>query len=492
MHQQLRLALATAATVALTGGLLTVAATGATAADATHVAQADFNGDGIGDIATAAPDAYVSGHKEAGQIVALYGSATGVSSAHHSTISQNTTGVPGTSEAGDYFGWTTAYADFNGDGYDDLVVGAPGEKVGTDTDGGMISLLYGSAKGLTGKAVTIADPAPTAHDAWGSSLAAGDFDGDGKADLAVGSSNSTVYVIKGGVTSAGKGGLGSYTVKAPILTGGGIGTINLTAGDVTGDGRTDLVVDGFENTTATNAFNKNYLLLGASGGLKAATAQTLDSGVVTGIGDINGDGYGDIVSGQYWNAKTADGVTFPGGVDGGKVWVTYGTAAGAGSTIGITQNTGAVPGTSEKNDEFGWEIDLGDVNGDGYQDLVIGSPGENMGTVVDAGMVTVLYGSQTGLNTASAAQSFAQSTAGVPGADEKSDLFGSDVKLDDVTGDGRADLLIGSAENTYNGQVLQLKSNGAKIVTTGAVTVSPSTVGVSTTGYPYLGGDFAN
>lgn len=490
MHQQLRLALATAATVALTGGLLTVAATGATAADATHVAQADFNGDGIGDVATAASESYVSGHKAAGQIVALYGSASGVSSAHRSTVSQNTTGVPGTSEAGDQFGYSTAYADFNGDGYDDLAVSAPTEKVGSDTDGGMISLLWGSAKGLTGKAVTVADPAVSAHDYWGSSLAAGDFDGDGKADLAVGSSNSTVYVIRGGITTAGKGGLGSYTVKAPIQTGGGIGALNLTAGDVTGDGRTDLVVDGFETSTG-NGWNTNYLLPGTSSGLKATGAQALKAGLVTGIGDINGDGYGDIVSGQYWN-KADDGVTFPGGVDGGKVWITYGNASGAGSVTGITQNTGDVPGTSEKNDQFGWEIDLGDVNGDGYQDIVIGAPGENMGSIVDAGMVEIVYGSASGLNTTTGAQSFAQSTAGVPGADEKSDLFGSDVKLDDVTGDGRADLLVGSAENAYNGQVLMLKSNGAKIVTTGAVTISPSTVGVSTTGYPYLGGNFAN
>ncbi|WP_028799245.1 FG-GAP repeat protein [Streptomyces sp. 142MFCol3.1] len=70
-------------------------------------------------------------------------------------VSQNTTGVPGTAESGDFFGVETVYADFNGDGYDDLAVGSPSEKVGTDTNGGTLAVLWGSASGLTGKGVTI-------------------------------------------------------------------------------------------------------------------------------------------------------------------------------------------------------------------------------------------------------------------------------------------------------------------------------------------------
>jgi hypothetical protein len=492
-RHHLRLALATATAAALTGGLLTISAVSATAADSFKVPQADFNGDGIGDVVASANTAYVNGRSDAGQVVVLYGTSTGVSSAKRSTISQNTTGVPGTAEAGDGFGGETAYADFNGDGYDDLAVGTPWEKVGTDTNGGSLAILWGSASGLTGKGIDVPDPAASSHDYWGKDLAAGDFDGDGKADLAVGSSSSTIYVYKGGFTTAGTPG-GRTTIKPPIITGTNdypYGPMSLTAGDVNGDGRTDLVVDGYETQT-TDGWNTNYFVPGTASGLSVASAQALKPGIVTGIGDINGDGYGDIVSGAGWDSKTSDGTTVPDSADGGKVNITYGSASGPASTAGITQNTGSVPGTSEKGDSFGWDLDLGDVNGDGYQDVVVSTPNEDIGGVTNTGMVTVLYGSASGVDTATGTQAFAQSTAGVPGNDEKSDLFGADVKLDDVTGDGKADLLVGSYENSGNGAVTYLPSDGTKITTTGSRTISPSTSGVSTTGSPQFGALFAD
>ncbi|WP_328554393.1 FG-GAP and VCBS repeat-containing protein [Streptomyces sp. NBC_00358] len=497
MHKRhphhVRLALATATAAALTGGLLTFSAATATAADSMRVPQADFNNDGIGDVALSAVGASVSGHAGAGQIVALYGTTTGVSSARRSTISQNTTGVPGTAEAGDGFGGETAYADFNNDGYDDLAVASPWEKVGTDTNGGAIAILWGSASGLTGKSIDVPDPSPSSHDYWGKDLAAGDFDGDGKADLAVGSSASTIYVYKGGFSTAGTPG-GRTTIKPPIQSGTNdnpYGPLSLTAGDVNGDHRTDLIVDGYETQTSYG-WNTNYFVPGTASGLSVASAKTLKPGIITGIGDINGDGFGDIVSGAGWDATLDDGTTVPDAATGGKVNITYGSASGPAGTTGITQNSGSVPGTSETGDRFGWDLDMGDINGDGYQDVVVSAPDEDIDGVSNTGMVTVLYGSAAGVDVSSGAQSFAQSTAGVPGSDEKNDLFGADVKLDDVTGDDRADLLIGSYENAGNGAVTYLPSNGSKITTTGSRTVSPSTSGVSTSGTPQFGANFAD
>ncbi|ARP71007.1 hypothetical protein LK07_15870 [Streptomyces pluripotens] len=493
MHSTRRIALATAAAAALTGGLLTFASTPAMAADSFKVAKADFNGDGIGDVAASAPAAYVNGHKGAGQVVVLYGSASGIKSTQRSTISQNTSGVPGTSEAGDRFGETTAYADFNGDGIDDLVVGTPAEKVGTDVNGGTVAILWGSKNGITGKGVTIHDPAPSAHDFWGKNLAAGDFDGDGKADLVVGSSKSTLYLYRGGFTTSGAYGSLS-TVKPPIQSGTNsypYGPLNLTAGDVNGDGRTDLVVDGYETKT-DYGWNTNYWLPGSPSGLSGSSAKALKPGIITGIGDINGDGYGDIVSGAGWDGSLEDGTKVPDSADGGKVNITYGSASGPASTIGITQNTGNVPGKSEKGDAFGHELDLGDINGDGYQDLVVSSPAEDISGVSNTGMVTILYGSPSGVNTTSGMQSFHQNTAGVPGSNEDNDLFGADVKLDDVTGDGKADLVVGSYENGGNGAVTYLPSNGTKITTSGARFISCTSAGVSTAGAPLFGVNFAD
>ncbi|MFF1737900.1 FG-GAP-like repeat-containing protein [Streptomyces sp. NPDC058247] len=490
MHKHIRIALASAAAAALTGGLLSLSTGTALAADSVHHHEADFNGDHIGDVAFSAGSSTVGGKKGAGQIVALYGSANGINAASRKTVSQNTTGVPGTAETNDGFGWVSAYGDFNSDGYDDLAVSAAWEDVDGDTDGGTVMIMWGSASGLTG-GTTIADPAVSSHDRWGKTLAAGDFDGDGKDDLAVGSSAATVYVYKGGIAKSGTAG-GRYTLKPPIQSGGSTGPLTLTAGDVNGDGATDLVVDGYETNTSAG-WNTNFYIPGSASGLVGSSAQTLKPGIITDIGDVNGDGFGDIVTGQQWDAPTDGSADQTNSTDGGKVNITYGSASGPATTAAISQDTGNVPGGSERGDEFGGELSLGDINGDHYQDLVVGAAGENLGGVTDTGSVTVLYGSANGINTQSGGQFFAQSTAGVPGSDETKDFFGNEVKLTDVTGDGKADLTIGVyGENSGNGALTYLPSNGTTITTTGSRSLSATSAGVSTDAYPQLGGNAAN
>ncbi|MGW0710948.1 FG-GAP and VCBS repeat-containing protein [Streptomyces sp. NPDC002643] len=486
-QHHLRLALATATTVALTGGLLTFSAASATAADGVLHTRADFNGDGIGDVAFSAGNATVGGKKDAGQIVALYGSKSGLTAAKRTTISQNTTGIPDSAETGDRFGWVSAYGDFNDDGYDDLAVSAYLDSVGKDADGGTVTVVWGSAKGLSG-GTTIKDPAPSSHTKWGKSLAAGDFDGDGKEDLAVGHSGNKVYVFSRGITKSGAAGR-TYTIKANIRTGSDTGAMVLTAGDVNADKKTDLIVNGYETDSSTG-WDTNFYFPGSSDGLRASGVKELKRGYISGIADINGDGYGDIVTGQEWDPTEGNP---SGAAKGGKVHIVYGTGSGPGKAVAVTQNSGSVPDSSESGDHFGGELSLGDINGDGYADLAVGAYAEDVNGKSDAGAVTVLYGSRSGINLKSNAQYFTQNRAGVPDSAEKGDIFGSDVKLTDVTADGKADLVIGAmGENTLNGSLTYLRSDGKRITTSGARLFGPKGLGISTTGDARLGGNAAN
>ena len=453
--------------------------------------SADFNGDGYGDIAVSAPTAAVGSADKAGAVVVHYGSSTGISAARSAVVTQNSTGVPGTSEAGDQFGRGSASGDFNGDGFTDLAVSAPHEKVGTDTDGGTVAILWGSATGLHG-GTTVADPAPSAHDLYGVALAAADFDGDGKTDLAVGSSGKTVYIHRGGFTTAGGTG-GTDTYGAPIQAGTWAGVLNLNAGDVNGDHIADLIVGGYN--TDEVGFDINIVAYGSrTGGLPSTGGHLLPGGFVAAVGDLNGDHYGDIVIGMEFDPGTGGTPTLPGSVKGGKVLVVNGSASGVGGSAAysITQDTAGVPGTSETGDRFGSEISLGDVNGDGHPDLAVGAWAEAVGTVRRTGSVTVLYGTTAGL-TGTGSQVFHQDTPSVPGTNETDDHFGSDMKLTDVNGDGKADLTVGvNGENDFNGALVALRSDGAKITATGSIGISATAAGLSTAGRPQYGINFAD
>ncbi|MFF3642784.1 FG-GAP repeat protein [Streptomyces sp. NPDC002564] len=479
-----RIAAATAVTAALTGGLLGLSATASSAAPAAPLPshETDFNGDGVADLATSAPHATVGGKDSAGQVTVTYGGST----LRHKTFSQNSTGVPGTAESGDLFGYDLAYGDFDRDGYDDLAIGAPGEDVGSDKDGGTAQILWGSASGLGG-GTTVQDPRPTGHDFFGAPLEAGDFDGDGTDDLAVGarSGAATIDVLDGKISRTHGTGSSRYTVKPAIMSGEGAGPFNLHSGDVNGDGRDDLIVDGYSTADGDNA---NLWLPGTASGVRTTGQQRLPAGVITDIGDTDGDGYGDIIIGLEWD----DGIS--GANKGGSVYVVHGAANGPyGDTQVITQDSSGVPGSGEKGDSFGNELDLGDINGDGHLDLVVGSAGEDIDGVEDAGAVTVVYGAAdgSGLSTRGAVL-LSQDSAGVPNTNEKHDFFGSDVHVDDLNGDGRGDVTVGAyGENGGNGAIYPLtsKANGTLAGSAGVYT---STVGISATGTPHFGVNFAD
>ncbi|MEC4017577.1 FG-GAP repeat protein [Streptomyces sp. H27-D2] len=149
-------------------------------------AHGDFNGDGYLDLVVAAPDATVGGSDSAGYVSVLYGSSSGVNTAKRTVINQSSAGVPGTPETGDAFGESVASGDFDGDGYADLAVGSPGEDVGEASNTGGATVLWGSPTGVSGNGSTwLQGSTPTADDAYGIGAAGSDIDGNGSTELTV-------------------------------------------------------------------------------------------------------------------------------------------------------------------------------------------------------------------------------------------------------------------------------------------------------------------
>jgi hypothetical protein len=249
--------------------------------------------------------------------------------------------------------------DFNGDGYDDLVVPAPGESQGSISRTGAITVVYGSASGLsgTGSATFTQDsggvPSTSAkRNFWGRTVATGDFNGDGFDDIAIGSQQTVGSVARAGTVT--------------ILYGGAAGVLGL------GSPTPQL----FTATSANvPAMNTTYAYFGGS----------------LAVGDFNGDGIDDLAVG-------APGATVAKAVNAGAVTVLQGSLTGLQATgLDITQHQGAA-GYPEFGDGFGSSLAAGDLDGDHYGDLIVGTPGEDAGSTIDVGVVDVLRGSATGLS----------------------------------------------------------------------------------------------
>ncbi|MER5633761.1 FG-GAP and VCBS repeat-containing protein [Streptomyces nitrosporeus] len=446
-------ALAAAAPLAFSG---TAAAAGPSAVPGQHV---DFDGDGYEDLFVPVPEGTVSGIAKAGYIAVYPGDAKGISPARHRIISQNSAGVPGAATANGRFGAASA-ADIDGDGYTDLLASAG--------DGTSV-ILFGGARG----------PATRAVEFHGPGNAVGDFDGDGRTDVA-GIDRAPwggEVVLSEDIGADGTAGSRRTAVPADVDS----VLESVQAADMNNDGKDDLLVrsgcsdepdcDGTSLYLSTGTgFTETQIL--------AAPGTYLTHSTVT-VGSVNGDAYPDLVFTRQPTGMDSD-VDFPS--KGGAVAVAYGGPKGQNTALKpswITQSTAGVPGADEIGDRMGASAAVGDLDGDGYGEVVVGLPGEDVGGAKDAGGVLVFKGRASGV-TGTGTRVIGQSTADVPGVDENGDAFGGEVHVVSAAEGVPATLAVAAPdENAGQGGVWLFKGGSAGPVARGSVSFGEASLGVA-------------
>ncbi|MER6914495.1 FG-GAP-like repeat-containing protein [Streptomyces sp. NPDC000594] len=447
-------------------------------------APPDFNGDRRRDLVVAAPSGTADHRERAGHLAVLYGSASDPAHTHHALIHQDTRGIPGVAEPGDSYGGALGTGDLDRDGFSDLVVGSPGEDIGTAReDAGSLAVIWGGRQGLAASA-TVMD-GQHLYGRLGDRLAVGDFDGDGHTDVAASDRRTDIRVLFG---PFGRDGSADRT---SLLDGDVWFVLDLAAGDVNGDGRTDLAAVRHHS----DAYDSRHTVIwrGTARGPAAegetvtdASGRVVQGGENLDLGDIDRDGCADIVAGRLDGHDSDLGIPEAAG---GMITYIPGSKDGpqGARAVRLNQDTPGIPGVPEPGDAFGAGLSVGDLDGDGYADVSAGLPGKRVAGVNGGGAVITLRGGPRGL-TGTGAALLTQNTSGVPGVAETQDRFGSATHAVDMSGDGRAELVASAVgENGRAGGVWAFRGTASGPTVTGSVTFGNGTLGAAATPGSELG-----
>ena len=379
-----------------------------------HVATAgDVNNDGYDDVVVCTT-AYTNGQQGEGRVQLFLGSASGLASTPAWSWESNL--ALAQLRAAAYAG------DVNGDGFDDLVIGCGG----AHSNAGRVWIYLGNATASPTLAWTV-QGAPGAGVGHAVSTA-GDLNADGYDDVLVGAYlGSFAWVVLG--SAAGPTSVSPVVAPTPVVN-SRFGASVSTAGDTNGDGYCDFVVGAPHDSTDDWHEGRVYLYFGSASGFQTAPVWSAESNVVNSElgssvacgGDINGDGYGDVLAAA---PNLTNGDNFE-----GRVMAFYGGfAAGLAATPFWIADGEASPGLLGRG-----LCTAGDVNGDGYSDVIAGAPAYEEGSFFDEGRVAVWHGGPDALSYVVHPTEANQAVA----------RYGTSVALGDFDADGYAEQVVGA------------------------------------------------
>jgi hypothetical protein len=382
----------------------------------------DFDGDGRQELVLGMPE---SGPSGAGVIATWNGRrASALLTAEDARVRAPLNGD-------EEFGTSLASSDFNRDGHADLAASVPGRE--------LVTIIYGTANGLKDGRVRAIGTSemrlPEDTGRFGSRLVGADFNSDGYGDLVVGApgadpdgpSSGSLQILFGG--PSGIRPRDSQLLTRPEGTLAYFGT-KLRAGDIDGDGHLDLVEGSPDDPTG----HLSYCRGSATGPHRCRVlggAASMGTSALA-VADVNGDERDDIIQGDHIDERAAQLGLAP---SGGEIRIWRGRPDGpARRPLTLTQDTPDIPGSENSGDAFGFTVDAGDLDRDGYADIVAGVPADNG----DEGSVAVIRGGRGGY--AHGGNTLFYKGHGVSGERRPGDRLGWAVSALDFTGDSRIDV----------------------------------------------------